>query len=174
VVRARFSANRRIGRQVHCRLIFYSKSLGEWKRFCNFVEKLNDNKIMQQEVTEINIQANETNARIRELLHTSEFDEFLNGLDQRTRDKFGECFTILETMYVLSTKFVKKLVGTDLYELRVSVGHNEYRTVLLAVDHENIIQATKIILLNGFLKKSTKDYDKQIKKAINLLNTLSL
>jgi hypothetical protein len=67
---------------------------------------------------------------------------------------------------------VKKLVGTDLYEMRVSVGFNEYRSILFAIDHKNIIQAKKIVLLNGFLKKSSKDYDKQIKKAINILKNI--
>jgi hypothetical protein len=56
----------------------------------------------------------------------------------------------------------------------VSVGTNEYRTVLFAVNHKNIIQATEIVFLNGFLKKSTKDYDKQIKKAVKILNDLEL
>lgn len=64
---------------------------------------------------------------------------------------------------------LKHLNGTDLYEMRVSVGTNEYRTVLFAVNHSNIILATKILVLNAFLKKSTKDYDKQIKKAIKIL-----
>jgi hypothetical protein len=59
-------------------------------------------------------------------------------------------------------------------EMRVSLGFNEYRTILFAVDHENVIQSTKIILLNGFIKKSSKDYDKQVKKAINILNKLEL
>ena len=50
----------------------------------------------------------------------------------------------------------------------------EYRTILFAMDHENVIQATKIILLNGFLKKSSKDYNKQVKKANNILKELEL
>ena len=56
--------------------------------------------------------------------------------------------------------------------MRVSVGTNEYRTLLFAIDHENILEASQVIMLNGFLKKSNKDYDKQIKKAINILNNL--
>jgi Phage derived protein Gp49-like (DUF891). len=56
--------------------------------------------------------------------------------------------------------------------MRVSVGTNEYRTMLFSINHENIIQATEVILLNGFLKKSSKDYDKQIKKATKILEDL--
>ncbi|MDR2450012.1 MAG: type II toxin-antitoxin system RelE/ParE family toxin [Prevotellaceae bacterium] len=66
----------------------------------------------------------------------------------------------------------KKIANTNLYEMRVSVGHNEYRTILFCTDHENVIQATKLILLNGFLKKSSKDYNKYVKRAINILNDL--
>ena len=56
----------------------------------------------------------------------------------------------------------------------MSVGSNEYRTVLFAIDNSNVILSTKIILLNGFLKKSTKDYNKQIAKAECILKDLLL
>lgn len=79
--------------------------------------------------------------------------------------KFKYVIDVVTTVYDISTKFVKHLNNTDLYEMRVSVGSNEYRTILFAVDKPNIIEATKIILLNGFLKKSNKDYIKQIKIA---------
>lgn len=56
--------------------------------------------------------------------------------------------------------------------MRISIGSNEYRTILFAIDHSNIIEATRIILLNGFLKKSSKDYKKQIDIAVKILNKL--
>ena len=55
--------------------------------------------------------------------------------------------------------------GTPFYEMRVSVGYNEYRTVLFTIDSDNVINATEIYLLNSFLKKSEKDYKKQIEIA---------
>ena len=58
--------------------------------------------------------------------------------------------------------------------MRVSVNTNEYRTILFAVDNDNIILSKKVLLLNGFLKKSTKDYNKQIAKAIRILKDLAL
>lgn len=69
----------------------------------------------------------------------------------------------------IPAKFVKKLVNTPFYELRVSVD-NEIRVVLFAIDHENINLASRVILLNGFIKKSTKDYDREIIKAQDILN----
>jgi len=115
-----------------------------------------------------------SNEIIRELIHTEEFDEYFNSLDERTKDKFADCMEVLETVYVLNTKFVKKIVEAEegIYELRVSVGFNEYRIILFSVDHENIIEAKHVILLDGFLKKDKKDYRRQVKKAINILNRL--
>ena len=78
---------------------------------------------------------------------------------------------ILAEIKVVNTKLVKKLVDTDFYELRISVG-NEYRVILFTIDHENLIEATQILLLNGFIKKSTKDYKKEIDKALQILNNL--
>lgn len=57
--------------------------------------------------------------------------------------------------------------------MRVSVGTNEYRTVLFAIDHDNIILSTKILVLNAFLKKSTKDYKKQIEIAEKILGGMN-
>jgi hypothetical protein len=46
---------------------------------------------------------------------------------------------------------------------------NEYRVIIFAVDNNNIINANEIFLLNGFIKKSTADYDKQIAIAQKIL-----
>lgn len=111
---------------------------------------------------------------IRTIFKTEEFEEFYNSLDTRVKEKFEYTFGLVQTVYALPVKFVKHLEKTDLYEMRVSVGSNEYRTVLFAIDNSNVILSTKIILLNGFLKKSTKDYDKQIAKAVRILKDLAL
>ena len=114
------------------------------------------------------------NKKIRKIIHTDEFDEYYNSLDKRTAEKYDKAILYLETIYVLSKKFVKKLEDAEagIFEMRVSIGTNEYRTILFAIDHENIIQAKNVILLNSFLKKESKEYRKQIKKAINILNNL--
>lgn len=96
----------------------------------------------------------------RNLILSPAFKEFEQNANSRTREKLRYAISILETVYPVPTKFVKKLVGTDFFELRVSV------------DNDNINLATNIILLNGFVKKSTKDYDKEITKAINILRSV--
>lgn len=111
---------------------------------------------------------------IRTIFRTEEFEEFYNGLDGKIKGKFEYTFGVIQTIYALPVKYVKHLEGTDLYEMRVSVGSNEYRTVLFAIDNRNVILSTKIILLCGFLKKSTKDYNKQIIKAMRILKDLAL
>lgn len=101
---------------------------------------------------------------------------FLNSIIccPKVKTKFEYTMDIIRTEYILSTKFVKHLENTDLYEMRVSVSTNEYRTILFAVDHDNIILSKKILLLNSFLKKSIKDYQKQIKIAEQILKDFVL
>lgn len=111
---------------------------------------------------------------IRELYFSEEFLEFYNTLEDRIKTKFEHTMDIIRTEYILSTKFVKHLDGTDLYEMRVSVSTNEYWTILFAVDDDNIILSKRILLLNGFLKKSTKDYSRQIKIAKRILEDFEL
>ncbi|MEG0498528.1 MAG: type II toxin-antitoxin system RelE/ParE family toxin [Alistipes sp.] len=108
----------------------------------------------------------------REITHTVEFEAFYRTLDLRSRKKMAQVVDIIRCADVISTKFVKKLVDTEFYEVRISA-NNEYRVITLAVDNDNIMNATQIIFLNGFIKKSTKDYDSQIAKATTILNTLS-
>ena len=105
---------------------------------------------------------------VRIIFRTEEFEKFYNSLNTRVKDKFEYTFGLVQTVYALPVKYIK----TNLYEMRVSVGSNEYR--LFAIDNSNVILSTKIILLNGFLKKSTKDYDKQIAKAVRILKDLAL
>ncbi|WP_251619722.1 type II toxin-antitoxin system RelE/ParE family toxin [Odoribacter lunatus] len=109
---------------------------------------------------------------IRIIFRSEEFNEFFESLPQKVRDKFEYVFLVVQRVYNISTKFIKHLDNTELYEMRVSVGTNEYRSVLLAIDHTNVIEAKRIILLNGFLKKSSKDYKKQIEVAHKILEKL--
>lgn len=107
----------------------------------------------------------------RDLIFSPEYIEFEQNSNPRTREKLRYAVSILETVQSIPTKFVKKLTNTDFYELRVSVD-NEVRVILFSADNENINLASSVILLNGFVKKSTKDYDKEITKAINILRKL--
>lgn len=104
----------------------------------------------------------------RELIYSQEYLEFVETSPMRTKEKLLYATSILESITPIPTKFVKKLTNTDFYELRISVD-NEIRIILFAVDNDNINLATTIIFLNGFIKKSTKDYNTEVVKAINIL-----
>lgn len=109
---------------------------------------------------------------IRTVFYTDEFKEFYDSLDEKARKKIDYIILLIKDFRLIHTDFIKKLINTNLYEMRVSIGTNEYRSILFSIDHSNIIEAGQVVILNGFLKKSTKDYDKQIKKAEKILNNL--
>ena len=111
---------------------------------------------------------------IREVIYTDEFKSFYDNLDEKVQKKISYVISVVESLYVVNSEFVKKLEETDypLYEMRVSVGSNEYRTIIFSIDNDNFMQATRVLLLNSFLKKSSKDYKKQLKIAERLLDKL--
>ena len=109
---------------------------------------------------------------IRDVFWTKEFTRFYNELPLQVQNKFDYVISIVKTEYVVSAKFIKHLENTELYEMHVSIGNNEYRTIVFTMDNPNVILATKIILLNAFMKKSTKDYKKQLRTAEKILEGL--
>lgn len=115
-----------------------------------------------------------TGQYVRIVYKTPEFETFYSSLLPKTQTKFDYVTNVISTIYNVPTKFIKHLENTDLYEMRVSVGTNEYRTVLFAIDHDNLIEAKSVILLNAFLKKDNRDYRKQVEIALSILNNLEL
>lgn len=92
----------------------------------------------------------------RDIRMTETFVEFLKSLEPKVRKKYLYVIQVLKTESVVSEKFIKHLENTNLYEMRVSLSSNEYRTIVFSIDAVNIISATKVLLLNSFLKKDTK------------------
>lgn len=109
---------------------------------------------------------------MRILIKTQAFNDFFDSVGDNVKKKIDYVANILIQNKVVNTKFVKKLENTDFYEMRISVD-NEYRVVLFSIDRENIIEATQILMLNGFIKKSNKDYPPQIEIAKRIIQTLS-
>ena len=108
---------------------------------------------------------------MRTIYRSMEFDLFYNSLSNKIQNKIDYALNIISEMKIINSKLAKKLKNTNLYELRITT-ENEYRVIFFTIDHENLIESKKIILLNGFVKKSTKDYKKEIHKAQQILNTL--
>ena len=110
------------------------------------------------------------NEEVRETFHSAEYDEYYATLDARVKAKYDYVETIIKTQYVVNKKFVKKLEGTEFYEVRISVGTNEYRTIIFAVDTASFIESKRVLFLNSFLKKGTKQYKGEIETARQILN----
>lgn len=108
--------------------------------------------------------------KIRIIGFSREFKDFYDNANQKVKNKIDYVLQIISTQKVVNEKFVKKLQNTEFYEMRISVGTNEYRSILLAIDHDSLMEATKILALNSFLKKGNNDYNKAIEKARNILN----
>lgn len=108
---------------------------------------------------------------MRRIIRSLEFDEFYESSPKRVREKLNYALNIIAEIKVVSTKLVKKLIGTDFYELRIST-ENEWRVIVLAIDDDNFIECENILLLNGVMKKSTKDYGREIKKAQMIINDI--
>ena len=105
----------------------------------------------------------------RTIYKSKAFEEFYSSLNERTRKKLQYIFQIIQNEDVVNVKFVKKLINTDFYELIISTD-NEYRIINFTMDNDSFINSTKILLLNGFIKKSKSDYMKQIIIAKNIMD----
>lgn len=104
----------------------------------------------------------------RTIYKSKSFEEFYATLNHRTKKKVEYILQIIQDEDIVSSKFVKNIVSSDFYELRISTD-NEYRVITFTMDNDNFINSTKILLLNGFVKKSESDYIKQIRIAGNVL-----
>ncbi len=58
---------------------------------------------------------------MRKLIRSNEFDEFYDSLPANVQNKVKYALNIVAEIKVVSAKLVKKLVGTDFYELRVKM-----------------------------------------------------
>ena len=110
------------------------------------------------------------NEEVRETIHSVEYDEYYAGLDVKIKTKYDYVEMIIKTQYVVNKKFVKNLEGTEFYEARVSVGNNEYRTIIFAVESLSFVESKRVLFLNSFLKKGTKQYKGEIETARRILN----
>ena len=104
----------------------------------------------------------------RENKMTPECHAFIAEQPQRVLDKFYEVIAVLIEIQVVGAPYLKKLTNTRFYELRVKAVQ-EYRFILYPMDHENFTLANKVICLNGFVKRSTKDYRKAVNRGNELL-----
>ena len=89
------------------------------------------------------------------------FNEFIEGLTAKEREKVDYGLVLLKTQDRLPAKFVKHL-RDGLYELRTEYNGNIYR-VFFIFDEGNIV-----VLFNGFQKKRQKTPAFEITKALKI------
>ena len=106
---------------------------------------------------------------MREILITQECLDFIHSQDERVIEKFFQLIEVIGEIKVVHSNFIKKLQSSQFYELRINAG-NEYRIIIFAIDHLNFAECTQAVCLNGFIKKSNKDYKKAIGRAERLLS----
>ena len=90
-------------------------------------------------------------------------------MGKKTKAKYDYVEMIIKTQYVVSNKFVKSLEGTEFYEARISVGNNEYRTIIFAIETTSFMESKRVLFLNSFQKKDTKQYKGEIINARRIL-----
>lgn len=105
---------------------------------------------------------------MREISITPECLEFIDNQTERISGKFFQLIEVIGEVKIVHSNFVKKLINTDFYELRIKAG-NEIRVIMFTIDHSNFAESTEVVCLNGFHKKSNKDYKKAIRIAEKLL-----
>lgn len=105
---------------------------------------------------------------MRDIAITEECLDFIDNQGERVSKKFFQLIEVIGEVRIVHSNFIKKLENTQFYELRIKAG-NEYRVVIFAIDHLNFAECKKAVCLNGFIKKSTKDYKKALKEAEQLL-----
>lgn len=114
------------------------------------------------------------NNPVRELFWSKEFDTYYQSLAPNIKEKFDYVMTIMRTQRVVNSKFVKILENTEFYEMRVSVGNNEYRSIVFTIDSRSFVECRNVILLNVFQKKSTKQYKGEIQIARNIIKKMEV
>jgi len=106
---------------------------------------------------------------MREIYLSEECEKYIiEESSERVQNKFKYLLEVLENQKIVHTSFVEKLVNTKFYELKIKA-ENQIRIIIFTIDNENFNEASKIILLNGFLKRTNKDYKKAVKFAEQLL-----
>jgi phage-related protein len=92
------------------------------------------------------------------------FSSFLKEQPEKVQNKIFKVIEAIETLERIPSNYLKFIQGTKgLYEARVQLGNNIWR-VFCFFDNDQLV-----ILLNGFVKKSQKTPNREIKKAKELM-----
>ena len=97
----------------------------------------------------------------RILTYGGYFEAFMETLKEKEQEKVQYGLLLLKTQDRLPKKFVK-LIRDGIYELRTEYGGNIYRVFFIFDDGK------RVVLFNGFQKKTQKTPTKEIDKALKI------
>ena len=101
--------------------------------------------------------------QIREVIYYGEyFWAFYRKQSIKVKKKINWTIGLLQVLEVIPEKYLKHIEGTDLYEIRVSIGNNIFR-IFCFFDKDRLV-----IILNGFQKKTQKTPKTEIDRALRL------
>jgi phage-related protein len=105
--------------------------------------------------------------KVRQVIaYQNHFKEFLKKQSKKVQDKIFKVIEAIETFERIPSNYLKSIKGTKgLYEARIKLGTDIWR-VFCFFDEGRLV-----ILLNGFVKKSQKTPQKEIDKAIHLMES---
>jgi phage-related protein len=86
-------------------------------------------------------------------------EEFLTNLDTKEAQKVLWVFRLIERVERVPAIYFKKLVGTDIWECRISVHRGIYRAFGF------FILDDRLVLTHAYLKKSRKTDPREIQRA---------
>ena len=89
------------------------------------------------------------------------FQEFIDSLDARSKAKIARTIDLLEQFGIDLGMPYAKYVEEELWELRTRVGTNQYRIIYF------LFTGRVFILLHGFVKKSGRIPERELKIARN-------
>ena len=103
--------------------------------------------------------------RIRQIIYyKSYFLEFFELQTDKVKDKIDEVLFLVTVADRIPSKFFKHIENTHgLYEIRVELGGNIFR-IFCCNDRGKIV-----VLFNGFQKKTQKTPQKEIDKALKIM-----
>lgn len=91
------------------------------------------------------------------------FTDFFESQTEKVKNKIDHVLFLISVAERVPVKFFKHVEGTaGLYEIRIEYDGNMYR-IFSCFDEGN-----RVVLLNGFQKKSQKTPSREVKKALEL------
>lgn len=97
--------------------------------------------------------------------YKSYFEDFFKEQNRKVQDKIIKVLYILENVERIPITYLKYIEGTNgLFEVRVQLGSNIFR-IFCCFDGNRLV-----VLFSGFQKKTQKTPQKEIQRALNIMN----